>query len=150
MSDAYASDVLVVVRMLLLILATSAVLSSAQECLPFSVSCNYTETKYDNQTYPGLFVNSLGESGEYYSSFITFFGEDKCSSDDQLFLCAAIFPSCETGLGPCQSLCEKVREGCLTILNMKYSLNEFSSLSEEIPILLDCDRSVVEISRQRP
>ena len=137
--------------MLLLLLATSAAFSAAQQCETVISICDYNETSYENQTFTAV-VHSVAQAFEYLNSFNSFIeGGEDCSSDDTLFLCAALFPECRMGLAPCQSLCEKVRDGCLAILTSR--LQGFTQFNQaglpELDELLRCDRLVGEGTRIR-
>ena len=91
--------------------------SNAQNCESIGtlLPCGYNETKYNDTIYPNLVVSSIEDSSKYVSPLRQLI-DTQCSPQTLHFGCAAVFPSCTTGRGPCRTLCERVADECSKVL----------------------------------
>ncbi len=91
-------------------------ITASQECslIGTVLDCNYNRTRYDSPEYAnGDIVHSTEEAIVYLPQLTSVINHG-CSEETTHFGCAALFPSCTTGLGPCRSLCHRITTDCGT------------------------------------
>ena len=93
------------------------VISNAQNCEPIGtlLPCGYNETKYNDTIYTNLVATSIEDVANYVLPLRQLI-DTQCSPQTLHFGCAAVFPSCTTGRGPCRRLCERVADECSKVL----------------------------------
>ncbi|NP_001266202.1 frizzled precursor [Amphimedon queenslandica] len=88
---------------------------SSRTSLIQEATCNYNYTLRNTSIYPNQVINETTEISEVVTLVNTLESSLRsCSSnaDRSGFICATFFPSCDSGYGPCSSLCEKIRQDC--------------------------------------
>lgn len=119
-------------------LLIAASVTNGQECEEVGtlLNCGYNETFYGspNNTANSDRINSV-QSATFFLPQLTEVIKSECSSQTLRFGCAALFPSCGEGLGPCRSLCHRVTTDCGTIFVEQLQLE-----SVVLAPLLQCNK----------
>lgn len=102
------------VLFIVLALASNAV---AQDCenIGTLLNCPYNRTMYGSPYYTTNSdrLSSIAAASAYLPQLQDVI-DSNCSKQMLRFGCATLFPSCDTGYGPCRSLCHMITTECAT------------------------------------
>ena len=108
-----------------------------QECQDIGtlIECGYNRTRYDLAEYGNADIIQSTTDAIFYLPQLIKVVESGCSVQTTHFGCAALFPSCVTGRGPCRSLCHRFTSDCGTEFLERLQLE-----SVVLGPLLKCDK----------